>query len=216
MLISTHVLIDIETGQIVERDRIVYDGPLELCDKKAKGMAQKAANTARDTATGFGSEASTVGSSLVPELTREATTPTGFMPQDLNAMLVAGAQGAGGAAGTLAGEASSGAARSRNTGALSGVLGEISRNKTRQLSDNALNVQVMNARERERQRTQGLEGLGRVRGEDIHAQIAEQGLVPENIRTMLEANKTGWGKNLQNWAEIATGAAKAYKPGGYA
>lgn len=213
---STRILIDIESGRIVDRDRIEYDGPIELCDKKAKAKASKAADTARDTAAGFGGEAASVGSTLVPELRREATAPPGFMPADLNAMLVGGEQGAGGAAGSLAGEAGLSAARSRNTGALSGTLGEIAREKLRTLSGNALGVQAMNAREKARQKTEGLEGLGRVRGEDIHAQIAEQGLVPEDIKAMLEANKSGWGKNLQDWASIATGAAKAYKPGGYA
>jgi hypothetical protein len=216
MSYSTYVLIDIESGKILYRDRYEWNGPVELCDKKAKAKASQAADTARDTATGFGSEASSVGSTLVPELRREATAPPGFMPADLNAMLVGGEQGAGGAAGTLAGEAGLSAARSRNTGALSGTLGEVAREKLRTLSGNALGVQAMNAREKARQKTEGLTGLEHVRGEDIHAQVAEQGLVPEDIKAMLEANKSGWGKNLQDWATIATGAAKAYKPGGYA
>jgi hypothetical protein len=211
---STHVVIDMGTSKILSRDRVSYDGAVELCDKKAKGMAKTAANTARDTAAGFGSEASSIGSTLIPEARKEATTPTGFMPQDLNAMLVGGEQGAGGAAGSLVGEGSLAAARSRNTGGLSGDLGEVMREKGRILSGNALNVQAGNAREKERQRSQGLDILGKTRGEDIHAQVAEQGLVPEDIKAMLEANKTGWGKNLQDWARIAVDAGKAAKPGG--
>jgi len=211
MLYSTHVLIEIETGAILDRDRIEYDGPLELCDKKAKGMAQKAANTATDEGARYGSEASGISSTLGPELRREATTPTGFMPEDVNAMLVGGEQGAGGATGALAGEATLGAARSRNTGALSGVLGELSRNKTRQLSENALNVQGMNAREKMRQKSEGLHGLEGIYGTDVGAQLKEQGLVPEDIDAMLKANQTGWGKNLQDWAKIATGGAMAGK-----
>jgi len=125
---------------------------------------------------------------LIPELTREATHPTGYNPNDLNAMLVGGEQGAGGAAGGLAGETGLRAARSRNTGALSGVLGEISRNKGRQLSENALNVQGMNAQEKERQRQAGLSGLEGVRGGDIKANLEAQGLVPEDIK-MWKANQ---------------------------
>jgi len=215
MIFSTYILIDIETDRILARDRVEYEGPLELCDKKAKKMASQAAGTARDTATGFGTEAAGVGSTLVPELKREATAPTGFMPADLNAMDVAAQTGAGGAAGSLAGEASLGAARSRNTGALSGTLGEIARSGTRAASESALGIQAMNAREKARQKSEGLAGLGRVRGEDIHAQIAEQGLVPEDIKAMLEADKSGWGKNLQDWATIGISGAKAVKPGGF-
>src|SRR5258707_5730721 len=99
--------------------------------------ARTAADTAANTAAGLGNEATSIGSMLVPELTREATNPTGFNPNDLNAMLVGGAQGAGGAAGSLAGEAGLRAARSRNNGAFSGILGEIARSKTQALSNNA-------------------------------------------------------------------------------
>jgi len=208
MLYSTHVLIDIESGQILDRDRIPYDGPLELCDKAAKNMAKNAANTATTTAGGYGSAATGIGSTLVPTLTQEATNPTGFMPQDVNAMLVGGEQGAGGAASSLSGEAGRTAARTRNTGALSGVLDEIQRGKGRQLSQNALGVQSMNAQEKQRQRSEGLRGLEGVYGADVGAQLKAEGLVPEDINAMLNANKTGWGKDLQDWVSLATGGAR--------
>ena len=150
--------------------------------------AKNAANTAANTAAGFGSEASSIGSMLIPELTREATHPTGYNPNDLNAMLVAGAEGAGGAAGGLMGETGLRAARSRNTGATSGVMDEIARSRTRALSSNALGVQGMNAQEKERQRQAGLTGLEGVRGGDIKANLEAQGLVPEDIK-MWKANQ---------------------------
>jgi len=150
--------------------------------------ARAAADTAANTAAGYGSEASSIGSMLIPELTREATHPTGYNPNDINAMLVGGEQGAGGAAGSLAGEAGLRAARSRNNGAFSGILDEISRNKGRQLSENALNVQTMNAQEKERQRQAGLTGLAGVRGGDVKANLEAQGLVPEDIK-MWKANQ---------------------------
>lgn len=210
MFYSTYVVIDIETGRILDRDLIEYHGPVELCDKKAKGMAKNAANTATSEGTRYGSLGAGTRSTLEPELRREATSPTGFMPEDLNAMLVAGEQGAGGATGALSEEANLGAARSRNTGALSGVLGELARGKTRQLSENALGVQSMNAREKMRQKSEGLHGLEGLYGTDVGASLKEQGLVPEDIDAMLKANQSGWGKNLQDWARIATGGANAY------
>jgi len=204
MIYSTHVLIDIESGQILYRDRHDWIGPVELCDKKAKGMAQQAANTAKSTEAGFGQKATDIGSTLVPEFRKEATNPTGFNPNDLNAMLVSGEEGAGGATGALSGEATLRAARSRNTGALSGVLGDLSREKTRTLSSNALDVQKMNAQEKMRQKTEGLKGLEGIYGTDVGAQIKEGELVPEDIHAMLEANKTGWGKNLMDWTRTLT------------
>jgi len=210
MIFHTKVVMDIRTGEILSKDLPhLYDGPLEFADKKAKKMAQQAAQTAGSESARYGAQASDIGSTLVPEFRREATSPIGFNPNDLNATLVAGEQGAGGAAGSLAGEAGLRASRSRNTGALSGVLGEISRNKGRQLSENALNVQGMNMREKARQKTEGLHGLESVYGTDVGAGLKEASLVPEDIHAMLEANKTGWGKNLMNWVQTLSGAGTA-------
>lgn len=212
MIYNTKVVIDIESGEVLFRDLPhLHSGPIELCDKKAKAMAKQAAGTAAGEGARYGSQASDVRSTLVPEFRREATSPTGFMPQDVNAMLVAGEQGAGGATGSLAGEATLGAARSRNTGALAGTLAEIARSKSRQLSQNALDVQGMQAREKQRQRSEGLRGLEGIYGTDVGAQLKEQGLVPEDIHAMLEANKTGWGKNLMGWVDTLTNAASVGK-----
>lgn len=205
MNFNTKIVIDIESGTILYKDLPhLYDGPVELCDKNAKAKASRAADTATGEGSRYGSEASGVSSTLVPELRREATSPTGFMPEDVNAMLVAGEQGAGGATGALAGEANLSAARSRNTGALSGTLDELARTKTRQLSENALNMQGRNAQEKMRQKSEGLHGLESVYGTDVGAQLKEQGLVPEDIDAMLKANQSGWGKNLMDWTKTLT------------
>jgi len=212
MIYNTKIVIDIESGAVLFKDLPhFYDGPVELCDKKAKGMAQRAANTATGEGARYGGQAMDIGATLVPEYRKEATNPTGFNPNDVNAMLVGGEQGAGGATGALSGEASLRAARSRNTGALSGVLGEFGREKTRTLSSNALGVQEMQAREKMRQKSEGLRGLEGMYGTDVGAQLKEQQLVPEDINAMLKANETGWGKNLQDWVRIATGAAATGK-----
>jgi hypothetical protein len=208
---STCVVIDIESGEILDRDRIPYDGPLELCDKKEKAAANRARTTAEGTAGGYGSVATGIGSTLVPEYTREATHPTGYNPNDINATLVAGEQGAGGATGSIAGEAGLRAARSRNTGALSGILDEAARTKTRQLSQNALGVQTANMQEKARQRSEGLKGLEGLYGTDVGAQLKAEGLVPEDINAALNANKTGWGKDLMDWMQTLEGGAIAGK-----
>lgn len=210
MIYNTKIVIDMESGEIIFRDLPhIHFGPIELLDKKAKAMASQAANTAKDTAAGYGTGATNIASTLVPAYQKEATNPTGFMPNDLNAMLVAGEQGAGGSAASLAGEAGLGAARSRNSGALAGTLAEIARAKTRSLSQNALNVQSMNAQEKQRQRSEGLRGLSGIYGTDVGAQLKAEGLVPEDINAMVNADKTGWGKNLMDWTATLTGGANA-------
>lgn len=210
MLYNKIVVIDIQSGEIVAKDLpTIHEGPVELCDKKARSLAEGGAKTAAGTAAGYGSEASSIGSTLIPELTTEATHPTGFNPTDINAMLVGGQEGAGGAAGALSGEASTRAARSRNTGALSGVLDEIARAKTRAIGGQALGVQAMNAQEKERQRQAGLTGLERIRGGDVNAQLGGQKILGEDVNAMAEADKTGWGKDLMGWLDTLSGGATA-------
>jgi len=179
--------------------------------KKATKAAQSAATTAADTGAKYGSSADTVSSTLVPELTREATHPTGFNPTDVNNMLVAGEEGAGGATGSITGEANLEAARTHNTGALSGVLDEAARTKARALSSNALNVQNQNALLKEKQRQSGLSGLEGLYGEDVNAGLKAQGLVPEDINAWTNASKTGWLQNAEGVVDTAANAAKAAK-----
>lgn len=155
-------------------------------------MAKNAAKTATDSATGYRMEGQNIGSMLIPELEREAFHPTGFSPTDTNAMLVAGQQGAGGANAGIAGEAGLRAARTRNTGSLSSVLDEAARDKTRALSENALNVQGENARLKESKRQEGLAGLTGIRGGDINADLAAQGLVPKDIAEWTASTKGAW------------------------
>lgn len=175
--------------------------------RAATAAAKGAMQTAENTANTYGTEASDIGSMLIPQLSREATNPQGFNPTDLNAMLVAGQQGAGGATGALQGQASLTAARTRNSGALSGVLDEVARAGARAKSASALDVQGMNARLKESQRQAGLKGLEEVRGGDVNAQLKAEGLVPEDIKAWTDASKTGWLQNTMGVLDTLSGMA---------
>jgi hypothetical protein len=173
--------------------------------------AKSAAGTATSTAAGYGAEAGDIGSMLVPKLEQEALHPTGFDPNDINAMLVGGEQGAGGANASIAGEAGLRAARTRNTGALSSVLDEASRNNGRQLSENALGVQGQNAALKQKQQQAGLSGLENVRGGDIKANIEAQGLVPQDINAWVNAMKAQPGvfQDILGTIDTLAGAGKS-------
>lgn len=175
--------------------------------KKAQKAAQGAASTAQASGAKYGSDADTLGSTLVPELTKEATHPTGFNPTDLNNMLVAGEESAGGATGSTVGQANLEAARTHNTGALSAVLDEAARNKTRALSTNALDVSNANAQLKEKQRQQGLTGLEGLFNTDVGAGLKAQSLVPEDINAWSNAGKTGWLQNTLGTISTLTGGA---------
>lgn len=196
------------TTRRVERDSLGFVQDIAGI-KKAQKAAQNAATTASATGAKYGSEAEDIGSTLVPTLKTEATHPQGYDPNDLNAMLVGGEQGAGGATGSLAGEANLEAARTHNTGALSGVLDELARTKTRQLSTNALDIQGENARLKEKKRQAGLSGLEGLYGEDVNAGLKAQGLVPEDINAWANAGKTGWLQNTLGVIDTLSGAGKS-------
>lgn len=180
--------------------------------KAATGAAQGAAKTAAGTGAKYGSAADTVGSTLVPTLTKDVTNPQGFTPEQTNAMLVKGAEGAGGAASGIAGEAGLRAARSRNTGALSGVLDEAAREKMRTSAGVGLDVATKNAMLQQQQREQALKQLQGLYGTDVEAGLKAQGLVPEDINAWANANKTGWVQNVDDTiASLGQGAAGAGK-----
>jgi hypothetical protein len=194
------------TTRRVLRDPLGFTEPF-AGDKAAKGLAKGAANTANTTAGGYGTAATGIGSTLVPELTQEAKNPTGYNPTDLNAMQVGAQQGAGGAAGSLVGQATTGAARSRNIGALPGQLDSIARSKTMADSNASLGIQSSNAKLKEQQKQAGLKGLEGVYGTDVGAQLKAEGLVPEDVDAMAKADQTGWGKDLMAWINTGTNAA---------
>lgn len=183
--------------------------------KKQAQAAQSATNTANTTAGNYGTGAATVGSTLVPELTKEATNPTGLTPTERNNELVAGEQGAGGATAGITGQANLEAARTHNTGALSGVLDEAARAKTRQLSTNALNIENQNTALKESQRQAGLKGLEGTYGTDVGAQLKAEGLVPEDITAWNKAPTAlgeveGGLNTLANVASAGAGVKKAF------
>src|SRR5271155_5439056 len=144
--------------------------------------AKGAVNSANTTANNYGSSATGIGSTLVPFEQKQLTNPSGMNPTDINNMLVAGEQGAGGANAGITGTANLEAARTHNTGALSGVLDQASRNKTKQLSENALDVQNQNAKVKLGQQDEASKALGGLYGTDVNAQLKAQGLVPEDIK----------------------------------
>jgi hypothetical protein len=190
--ISTRVVIEIESGAVLARDSYEYSGPIAYCIKAATKAAQGAASTAQQTGAQYGNQAAGIGSTLVPQLTQEAQHPTGINPTDLNAMRVAGQQGAGGANAGIAGQAGLTAARTRNTGALSGVLDQAARNKTQASSQANLGIQNENTQTKLKQQQAGLSGLEGLYGTDVNAGLKAQSLVPDDIKAWADADKTGW------------------------
>lgn len=117
---------------------------------------------------------------------------SGMTPQEMSNMLVAGQQETGGALSGVQGQANLQAARSRNVGGYGMALDEAARQKMRQDTQTALNIQNM-ALQRQ---MQGL-GLGAdIYGRQLGASMQAMGLIPQNVEAMARANQTGWVQNL--------------------
>jgi len=184
------------------------DGPA-CFDRSIQSAAKKNATSANDTAAGFGSTASQIGSSLIPGLEREAQNPQGFTPVQKNNMLVASQEGVGGANSGITGQANLAAARTRNAGGFARALDEAARQKGRQLSSNALGVQNEDARVALQRQQDAQHQLAGLYGTNTSDQLKAMGLSDEDLRTALEAGKSGWQQNAMNWITTLTQGAKA-------
>lgn len=164
--------------------------------RSAVAQANQARNQATGTANTLEGRATDINSSLVPGLEREANNPVGFTPEELNNQLVAGEQGAGGANAGIAGEAGLRMARTRNSAGYSNVLDEAARDKTRQLSENALNVQNENAKLAQSKQENAQKMLAGLYGTDVSGNLEAQGLETKDIGEEVDASKTGWFQDM--------------------
>lgn len=200
----------IATGELIFHDgeSFVESFPIK-CDRAIQGAAKKNAGTAGDVATGYGSTAAGIGSSLIPGLEREATNPTGFTPVQKNNMLVASQEGVGGANSGIVGQGNLAAARTRNAGGFTRALDEAARQKGRQLSTNALGVQNEDARVALQRQQDAQHQLSGLYGTSTADQLRAMGLQDEDLKTALDAGKSGWLQQGESVINTLTGAAKA-------
>lgn len=197
MRYHTRTVLDIETGAVIEDQVHEYSGPWALADRSIANQAANNSTTAGASAGGYGAAAKNIGGPLTAQLQQEAANPIGYTPEQTNAQLVAGEQGAGGANASIAGQAGLAAGRTKNSAALSGVLDAAARAKTQQLSQNALGVQNRSADlgiQRQQQAQQQLQGLY---GTNVNAQLGDMGIQNQDLNTELNANKQGWLQNTE-------------------
>lgn len=177
-------------------------------DRSIASQAAGDATTANNSAGGYGSSAKTIAGSLIPTLNYQASGNAGLDPTQKNNLLVAGQQGSGGGAGALAGSAALTAARTRNSGALSGTTDAIARAKLQADSGAGLGVEnesTQVALDRQKQAQQQLQGLY---GTDVSAQLGEMGIGQQALNTELGANRQGWLQNTEGALDTLSGMGK--------
>lgn len=176
--------------------------------RQAQQQASDAYKTADKTSQQYGGAADQVGSTLIPGLEREANDPEGYTPEEMNDQLVAGEQGAGGANAGIVGQANLQTARNRNSAGQSAVLDSAARDKMRQLSDNALNVENKSADLGQQKQMSAQKQLGSIYGTDTSADIEAQGLLPKDVEAEADAGKSGWFQNMTQLIASLSGSAK--------
>jgi|ERR1700690_469685 len=180
---------------------------MESTDRSLQNSAEQANTTAQTTGANYGSQAAGIGAQLIPQLQAQATGNVGETPTQINSQLVAGQQAAGGATGSVAGEAGLAANRTHNSGALSGVLDQASRNRAMAESSNALGVQNKSADVARANQARSQGELAGIYGGDIHAQLGAMGLQPADINAGVNAGNSGWFQNSMNFLNSLSGNA---------
>lgn len=177
--------------------------------RDAASAAGTAATTAANTGAGLGAGASTIGSQLVPYLSRQLTNPSGYSQQDLGAQLAAAEAGAGGATSGLAGAASKNAATSRNPMGFSAALGSAARDRSKAAAGQSEQIAANNADVKLKQQQQAEQGLQGLYGTDVSGANQATGQVADDVNAQVNASKSGWLQNLTGIIDSLSGAGGA-------
>ena len=171
--------------------------------------AQQNAANAGNTASGYGANASTVNSQLLPFLTRELNNPQGFTQQQTGSMLNAAEAGAGGATAGLNTEANLASARNRNSGGFSGALDEAARDKGKTLSGISSGIAAQDANLQQQHQQNAATGLSNLYGTDTGAQLKAMGLQNEDLNTAASAyGKGSWAGDIDTLAKTGMDVGK--------
>lgn len=178
--------------------------------------AQGNATTAGNVGAGYGANASTVNSQLLPFLTRELNNPQGYTQQQTGSMLNQAEAGAGGATAGLTTEANLASARNRNSGGFSGALDEAARDKGKTLSGISSGIAAQDANLQQQHQQSAATGLSNMYGQDTSAQLKAMGLQNDDLKTAAATYGTGnWANDLNGLATgIGAGAKIAGQVGG--
>jgi len=193
----------IETGELLSHDGEFHVEHIPIrMDRSIQQRAKAGASAATGEAGGFGMQAKQIGSTLIPGLERQATTPTGYSPLEKGRMRTAVGESLGGTAADIGGQATLAAARTRNAGGFAPALAEAARIKSRATATGNLGIESEDARlaqEKQRYAQQALQGLY---GTDTSNQLNAMGLSNESLKTALQAGQSGWFQNLMKGLEV--------------
>lgn len=177
-------------------------------DTWAVNASKKAAgDLGTNAATLFG-EGQADRAALLPFLRGEMTANHAFSPTQLNEMLTAASAGAGGATGSVGGEAELAAARTGNAATSGALLDKIARAKAQGLAKANEGIAAADVGATNELHQAGAAGLESLYGADTSEAMKAAGLQQEAIKNQMEASTTGgWMRNLiDSAAKLSQGA----------
>lgn len=185
--------------------------------RDAVNQAGNAATTAGNTAAGYGANANSIGSQLVPYLSRQLQNPSGLSQQDIGAQLTAGLAGSGGSNSGLAGAASKMGATTRNPMGFSAALDAAAQQRDKAAAGTSEGIAAKNANVKLQQQADASKGLSGLYGMDTQAQSDAMRNQTGDINAETDASKTGWLQNtmgvLSGIGNLAGGAGKFMEGG---
>ncbi len=196
MRIATKVVVDVETGHVIERHDYEYSGPMAL----AKGGTQGIQNAGLQnlqlnnaTAAQMAQQQEALQSQLIPTYT--SMLNQGYTPQEKEAMTTSGIGAIGSTYGAATQMAANRAARTRNEAGVAAQEDVLARNKGTATGTEAANLQQQFAQQRLKNLYAGLSGLSNIFGQDISTEAKLYGLGPEDVRAAAaeQAPKTSVG-----------------------
>ena len=207
MRINTQITIDIETGDVIDRQWYWYDGPIARCDRAAQGQASRAAGTAESVAGQEQNAAQQAQNQLFPFYRGEMLAQHLFQPGQTQTLLNAAEAPLAASAATAQGQAASQAARTRNAAGFSSALDQAARDRNAALGQAGENIAAEDIRGAKALNQAGAEGMSGLFKTDTGAMLTAMGQVPEDINAEVNAGKSGWFQNTLS-------TLNALKPGG--
>jgi hypothetical protein len=178
---------------------------------RGSSAAQGATTTANNFANSEGRNASSIYSSLVPQLTAEAANPQGIAPADMAKMKTSNMQTAGGGQAAAVGQGGLLAARNRNAASPASAIDSAARTSGEDLGVANTDDELANVKAKEGERQAALSGLGGLEGTELGAANNSLGEVASNVQANTGAQNASWdwASNLLDPILGAAGASSA-------
>ena len=164
---------------------------------RGSNQATQAATAGLDRSNQLGGQSGALYSTLAPQLQAQAASPPGINPTDLAAINTAGQESAGGAQAAAVGQGSLMANRTRNAGSADAAIDASTREAGAQANKGALTAQILNAKTKQDQQAQALQGEEGLYGTTTGAANQALGIVPGAVNANTNAaNSNPWDKYL--------------------